>query len=74
MGREIPDEYVQLVNNQLNNFHANETFKFKLFALTLIVSARLWFNPFLNRSIDSWIDLCGNITAHFKTRKRKPIK
>lgn len=74
MGREIPNEYVQLINDQLNNFHANEAFKFKLLALTLIGSARLWFNPFLNRSIDSWTDLCRNITAHFKTRKRQPIQ
>lgn len=37
-GKGDPGEHVQLINNQLNYFHADKSFECKLFMLTLIGS------------------------------------
>lgn len=42
-----PGVYVQIVNDRLNYFYADEASKCKLFALTLVSLAMLWFNGFL---------------------------
>lgn len=66
------DKHVQLVNKQLNYFHANEASKFKLFALTLIGLARLWFNALPDESIESWTNFCERFTTDFTSLKWQP--
>lgn len=60
---------MQLVNDQLNYFSMDEASKCKLFALTLVIPARLWFNGLLDGSIESLTNLCKRFSAHLRTLK-----
>lgn len=68
-GKGDPDEHIQLVNDRLNYYSADEAFKFKLLALTLVGSARLWSNNLPDDCIESWMDFCIQLTAYSTTQK-----
>lgn len=53
-----PDEHVQVVNDRLNYFSADDASKCKLFVLTLVGSTMLWFNGLSGISIESWTNFC----------------
>lgn len=50
-GKGDPNEHVQLVNERVNYFSANDVSQCNLFAMTLVVSARLWLIGLADRSI-----------------------
>lgn len=66
-GKGDPDEHFQLINEQLNYFNADEAYKCKMFALTLVRPARLWFNGLPDMSIKSWNDFYEWFYMHFSS-------
>lgn len=50
-GKGDHDEHVQLVDDRLNYFSTDEASKCKLFTLTLVGLARMWFNGLPDESI-----------------------
>lgn len=46
--------------------------KWKLFALALTEFAQAWYESLMDKSVDSWSDLCEDFTAPFTARKRQP--
>lgn len=52
-GKGDLNEHIQLVNDCLNYFRADEAYKCELFALTLIRSSKIWFNALLDGSTES---------------------
>lgn len=72
-GKGYPDECVHIKNDQLSYFSVDDAPKCKLFALTLVESAQLWFNSLPKESIDSWPGLCERCYSYFTGRKRQPV-
>lgn len=65
---------MQLINDRLNYFSVDEVSKCKLFKLTLVGSARLWFNGMSDVSIKSQTDFCEQFSIHFTAYKRKHVR
>lgn len=72
-GKENPYVLVQLINERLNYFNTDEASKCKLFALTLIRSARLWFNSLPDENIQSLTDFSKRFFEHFTFEKRQVV-
>lgn len=70
-GKGDIDEHVQLVNDQLNYFSADEASKCKLFALTLVGSNMIWFNDLSDDYIVSWTDFYERFSMHFIAWKKE---
>lgn len=73
-GKRDLDEHMQLANDRLNYFSADEASKGKLFALTLVGPTRIWCNGLPNGSIGSWTDFSKWFSAHFTSQKRKHVQ
>lgn len=69
-GNADSDEHMQHVNDLLNYFSIDDTYKFKLFALNLIRMTEMWFNGFSHGSITSWINFSERSSARFTTQNR----
>lgn len=63
------NEHVQLVDDCLNYIHAYDSFKCKLFVLTLMGSARLWFKALPNGSIEAWTNIFESFTIYYRPEK-----
>lgn len=68
-GKGYLDEHIQLINESLSYFTLDETSKFKMFAMSLVVPATLWLNSLPNGNIKSWIDLSEKFSTHFTSWK-----
>lgn len=52
-GNEDSDKHIQLVNDILNYYNANDASNCKLLELTLVGPTRLWFNGLPDECIES---------------------
>lgn len=72
-GKWDPDEYIQLVDDRMSYFSADDVSKCKLFAVTLVRPTQFWFNGLPDGCIDSWMEFRKIFFMQFTTRKRRLV-